>query len=121
MCILFVEDEPIISMVVAEGLTDAGHEVLAAFSADVAIEHVLSRPDRFSCLITHFNMSGALNGIDVINWTRAPYPKIPIILATALGHVISRTWLDRQRVTLVDKPYSPAMLAKTVQDLLAAC
>ena len=120
MCILFVEDEPIISMVGTEALEDAGHDVSAVYTADMAIEHVLSMPGRFSCLVTDFNTPGSLNGVDVVNWARAPYPNIPIILATALGHIISRPWLDRQRVTLMNKPYSPAALVETVQKLFAA-
>ena len=120
MWILFVEDEPIISMVGTEALEEAGHEVLAAYTADDAIECIISTPRQLSCLITDFNMPGRLNGVDLVNWVRVRYPNIPVILATALGHTIDRPWLDRRRVILMDKPYSPASLVEMVQRLLAA-
>jgi len=121
MCILFVEDEPIIAMVAAEALEDAGHQVITAATGDAAATYLDSMPGHFAGLVTDFTMPGELTGVDVIYRTWQTYPEMPMVLATAIAHTISRPWLKHQRVTLVSKPYSLATLVDLVKNLLADC
>lgn len=118
MCILFVEDEPIITMVACDALSEAGHDVVPASSGQEAIELLAAEPDRFTCIVTDFNMPGCVTGADVIRHARTVAPTTPIVLATALGGSVTLAWLAEFGVTLLPKPYSLDGLVQMVEQLL---
>ena len=65
-CILLVEDEAEIRLMLAEVLADAGHAVVEADSGDAAALLLQNRED-FDALVTDITMPGRLDGI-VTNW-----------------------------------------------------
>jgi CheY-like chemotaxis protein len=120
MCILFVEDEFIITMMAEEALLGAGHKVMTAGHAAAAIDLIAGHPDHFTCLVTDLHMPGELNGADLVAHVRELYPVLPIVLATAMPHAATPVWRKRHRVELLDKPYSPKCLVQSVERLLHA-
>ena len=118
MCILVVEDEPIILMISQESLSDAGYDVLTACNASEACELLTSKPGHFTCLVTDYSMSPGRTGADVVEHARGLYGSMPVVLATATGGAVTREWRERNRVELLAKPFGPEALVTTVRRLL---
>ena len=118
MCILFVEDETVITMMAECALRDAGHEVMAAEHASAAVGLIADHPGHFSCLVTDIHMPGKLTGIDLVEHTREQYPELSIMVATGRPDAVPQEWRDRHRVLLLEKPYSARHLVHTVERLL---
>ena len=118
MCILFVEDEPIVTMVAEDALHDAGHQVMTADHAPAAVGLLADHPNHFTCLVTDVHMPGELTGLDLVEHARERYPAMPIVVATGRPDVAPLEWRDRHRVLLLEKPYSPLRLVNAVERLL---
>ena len=118
MCVLFVDDEPLIAMVVEDALRDAGHDVMTASDAPAAVTLLRQHPRKFTALISDYHMPGELNGVDLIEHTLKNYPGIPAIVATGRPDVIKAGWLAGHGVELLTKPYTPEALVEMVERLL---
>ena len=118
MCILFVEDEFIITMMSEEALLKAGHEVMTAAHAPAAVSLIANHPDLFTCLVTDIHMPGELTGLDLVEHARERNPELPIVVATGRPDVAPPEWRDRHRVKLLTKPYSPERLVQMVGTMI---
>ena len=118
MCVLFVDDEFLISMVVEDALIDAGYHVMTAPNAPAAVELLQRHPGHFTALVSDYHMPGILNGGDLIEHARAAYPDIPAVIATGRPDVIQADWLAKHDVQLLEKPYSPDGLLALLHRLL---
>ena len=83
MFILTVEDEFLISEYLREILEGGGHEVIATFDADKAIE-VLERVGDIQLVITDINMPGSMDGLRLAAAIRDRWPPIRLIVVTGL-------------------------------------
>ena len=119
MCILFVEDEFLISMMGEEALQKAGHQVMTAVHAPAAVSLIADHPSLFTWLVTDIHMPGELTGLDLVEHARERYPTLPIVVASATTGAASQEWRTRHRVALLEKPYSPQLLVRTVEHLLS--
>jgi len=72
MCILVVEDEFLIRLIVAEELAENGFAVCEAENGDRASALIAAQPDAFTLLVTDVHMPGKLDGIEVARLLRAP-------------------------------------------------
>ena len=120
MCILFVEDEFLISMDAEDALRAAGHDVVTAPNAPAAISLMSEHPGRFTCLVTDVHMPGDLTGLDLTDHVRKRHPDMPIVVATSKPAAARPEWRERQRVAVLEKPYTPKLLVGTVEKLLNA-
>jgi CheY-like chemotaxis protein len=69
MCVLVVENEPLVRAVAVEALETEGFEVIAAPSADYAVTLLQSRDD-IDVVFTDVAMPGTLNGFDLARLVR---------------------------------------------------
>ena len=83
MFILPYEDEFLISEYLREILEGGGHEVIATFDADEAIE-VLERVRDIQLVITDINMPGSMDGVRLAAAIRDRWPPIRLIVVTGL-------------------------------------
>ena len=120
MCILLVEDEPLVRMVTAATLTDAEYAVMEAEHGPHAVELIGRHPGHFSALVTDFHMPHGMTGADLVVHMRQHYPAIPMIIASALTGVIDPAWRRLHHVHLLQKPYSGVALLSLLAGLLAA-
>ncbi len=118
MCVLLVEDEPMIREVMTETLQDAGFDVCEAHSGDSALEILANPPRIFSILITDFHMPGLADGAQVAARARHLNPDIPVIIATGRPEVLQATWREEFGYYLLKKPYLPSHLVRLVHTLL---
>ena len=59
--VLLVEDEPLVRMTAADGLEEAGFQVLEAANADVALKVLEVRSDEVQVLFTDVDMPGSMD------------------------------------------------------------
>jgi DNA-binding response OmpR family regulator len=80
--VLVVEDDPILSDAIREGLSDSGIEAEIASNAHDAIEAIRTRrPDAVVLDL----MLGSESGLDVLRSVRAQRDQTPILILSALG------------------------------------
>lgn len=119
MCILVVEDEFLIRLLVTDVLTSAGFEVCEAPDGDRAVPLIEAPPTPFSLLITDIHMPGRLNGIAVARLMRSHHPAVPIIYTTGRPDVLDRVGPLGAREVLLEKPYTPSRLLALAKQMMA--
>lgn len=110
LVVLVVEDEWLISNLIATHLRDAGYLALEVASGDAAVE-LLRRGSHFDILLTDINLGAGANGWDVAEAFRAVHPRNPVLYASGNPIELGRRVPDS---LFFQKPYRP-------EDLLSAC
>ena len=82
MCILVVEDNELIRMILVEELRDFGYRVEESETADQALGLLAEIDRKLSLLVTDIHMPGAADGIALAAHVREQYPDVPIIYTT---------------------------------------
>lgn len=118
VCVLLVEDEPLIREIMAEGLLDAGFEVVEARDGEAAIKLICDPPRVFSVLVTDFHMPGRYDGAAVASRMRRSCPKMPVVIATGRPEVLHPDWSKKLGYTFLRKPYTAADLVSVLEHLL---
>ncbi len=118
MCILLVEDEFLIRLILAEELTENGFTVREAENGDEASALIETNSDAFTLLVTDIHMPGKLDGIEVARRMRERRPDIPVIYTTGRPNVLNALRPLGEREILVPKPFTPSELLGVVRRLL---
>lgn len=108
--LLVVEDEWLISTMIATCLRNAGYLALEVASGDAAIA-LLEQGGRFDVLLTDINIGAGANGWDVAEAFRAGNPDRPVIYVSGNPMQAHRCVPDS---LFFEKPYRP-------QDIVMAC
>ena len=114
-CILVVEDEFLIRIVLSDSLRDVGYHVIEANSADealVLLDTVL--PD---LIISDVRMPGSVDGMGLLAAIKLHHPSLPVIITS--GHFQAALALAAGANNFVPKPYSFEPMLRAVQDELA--
>lgn len=101
--LLFVEDDPLVSAVVAPALRAAGFQVHEASNADEALR-LLSDQGPFDIVFSDIIMPGEVTGLELAEHVKQRYPQTRIVLAT--GYTEHRTIVPGVKV--LGKPYDIA-------------
>jgi CheY-like chemotaxis protein len=113
--VLLVEDETLISVLVAEALEQDGFEVRAVANAEDALG-ALNSGEAFDVLFTDINLPG-MDGATLAETAREIKPGIAVVYASGRW-----TLLDRLRSlphsAVLPKPYSLTRACHAVEDLL---
>ena len=118
MCVLLVEDEPLIREIMSESLQDAGYEVLEVENGDVAVALMHRPPRKFSLLVTEFHMPGDVDGSQVAARVRQLIPAIPVIIASGRPEALRASWQTELGYRLLKKPYLPSDLVRLARSLV---
>ena len=103
--VLLVEDEALISNLIADVLNNSGFAVHELASGDAALAY-LHAGGEVDVLFTDINLPGAIDGVELARQARQLRPELPIIYTSGrcaysdLGTVVPRS-------VFVAKPYSP--------------
>lgn len=114
--VLFVEDEPLLRLVVADELREAGFEVLEAGDGGTALDVLATQPG-VDLLFTDIRMPGGLNGWDIAEKARALLPSLPVIYATGFSEDAPRVVAGGR---LFKKPYRAGEIIDVALQLLEA-
>ncbi len=114
LCILVVEDETLLRVLIADELRDVGFIVLEAASADDALSYVRAGV-QIDAVFTDVQLPGSLSGLELARWLRAERPDLPVVL-TSGNHRHASEWT----VTLFfPKPYEISEVAAFLARLVA--
>ena len=118
--ILIIDDDPIIRMLAGSALSDVGHLVTEADSAEAAIDLLTElRPD---LIVLDLLMPG-MGGLAFCAWLRGrpESSRLPVLVMTALdGDDTIRQAFDAGASDFIPKPFNPGILAHRVRFLLRA-
>jgi CheY-like chemotaxis protein len=112
MFVLTVEDEFLISDFLREILEGGGHEAIATFEADEAIE-VLERVRDIQLVITDIDMPGSMDGLRLAAAIRARWPPIHLIVVT--GFAPPKSYELPRDSLFIPKPYGAAEILSAVR------
>ena len=115
--VLLAEDEPMVRILLAESLEDAGFEVIQASTGDEAAQ-LLIDPDDVSAVVTDIQMPGSRDGNALAQAAKAKHPGIPVVFMT--GNPSSLTIKLGDRDTLLRKPFAPSDVIEAVRLLLGS-
>jgi two-component system, response regulator PdtaR len=113
--VLVVEDEILISNLIAEVLCESGFAVHAVENGEEALRYLESGA-AVDVLFTDINLAGRMDGSMLAREARAQRPELPIVYCSgryspsALAPPVSRS-------IFVRKPYSPADLCRLLERL----
>ena len=114
-CILVVEDEPLIRMLLSDELRDEGYQVIEACDGDEAAAFLeTNAPDR---IISDVRMPGSLDGLGLLALVKQTRPALPVIIASA--HLRLEVALDEGAANFIAKPYTMRLVVEAVQNELA--
>lgn len=103
--VLLVEDEVLISQLIAASLSDRGFIVRESATADEALRYLRSGGE-VDVLFTDVNLPGSMTGTELARHARQLRPDLPIVYAsgryqpTNIGGLVPRS-------VFVSKPYDP--------------
>jgi CheY-like chemotaxis protein len=113
-CVLVVEDEPLIRLLVLEILSEAGFEILEAQDPAEALT-VLKSDEQIDVLLTDVRMPGRMDGFELAEIAKHSRPELRVIVTSG--------YFDRREVpsgtNFLHKPYSASDLVKRVTQAAA--
>ena len=113
--ILFVEDEALVRMDMAEFLRECGYRVHEAADANEAIEALQSK-FAVDLVFTDINLGEGMNGLELAAWTLNNRPGVKVLVTTGA----SRAEFPADVVeSLLAKPYTGRDLLDRVKQALA--
>jgi len=117
MDVLLVEDNPAVSLITVEYLTELGHSAVAVPAAEPALKYLSER--NFDAVLTDVSLPG-MSGIDLAKALAKQYPRLPIVISSGYGKNMELI-LDPSRpgVFLLPKPYDMPALERTLTEAAA--
>jgi CheY-like chemotaxis protein len=116
--VLLVEDEVMISNLVADCLTESGFRVHEVTTADEALRYIRSGAT-VDVLFTDINLPGGMNGAELAECARQLRPEMPIVYASG-RYKLSEVSPLVSRSLFVAKPYNPDDICALLTRLTAA-
>lgn len=113
-CILVVEDEFFIRMLLADELRDAGYQVIEACTADEALE--VFRTVTPDAIISDVRMPGSIDGMGLLAAVRETSPGLPMIIMSA--HAQPEEALAAGANHFVAKPFKMGMIVEAIRQEL---
>jgi two-component system, response regulator PdtaR len=115
--VLLVEDEILISEMIADSLVDCGFSVHAVASGEEALRY-LSSGSAVDILFTDINLAGEMDGSMLAQRARMLRPDLPIVFASGRWNVLEQLRAVPHSIVL-PKPYSPLHAVSVVQRLMS--
>jgi DNA-binding response OmpR family regulator len=116
-CILVVEDDPLILMVLQVALEDAGFKVMVASHADQAVLKLKHSAAEIAALITDIRLPGSATGWDVARAAREVKANMPVIYISGWNEQDRRTEAVSGAIVL-EKPVALSALIHAIELLL---
>jgi DNA-binding NtrC family response regulator len=113
-CILVVEDELLIRLMLSDELRDAGFQVIEAANAAEALTILKTvGPD---LIVSDVRMPGYPDGMGLLALVRETHPTLPVIITS--GHLQSNQAFAEGATRFVRKPYTMESVVEVVRKLL---
>lgn len=116
-CVLFVDDEELVTEVGQEMLACLGYETVVQTNSQEALEVFREAPQRFHLVVTDLNMPG-MNGEILASHLWGIRPDIPIILCTGSSEMTQRKAQLHGFDALLTKPFVVTDVAQAIERAL---
>jgi CheY-like chemotaxis protein len=113
--VLVVDDDELVRMSIAEHLRDCGYTVLEAVDAREAMV-LIDRTRSVDLVFSDVRMPGPVDGFALAHWLRHTHPRVQVVLTT--GYSGAMTIPQDAGIRVIEKPYSQAQVARTIDELL---
>jgi two-component system cell cycle sensor histidine kinase/response regulator CckA len=118
ICILFVDDDPLIREIGSRSLSEAGYRVIFAEDGVEALSLFMEHKDEIDLVMTDMMMP-KMDGPTLIQALRAISPDLKIIVSSGTFATLPLPQeLNCAVQAVLQKPYSLAALLKTVESVL---
>lgn len=111
--ILVVEDDVLVRLLIADGLRDAGLQVIEAHSGEAALGYLSTGSD-VDLVFSDIQMPGTIDGVQLARRVHGEYPDLPVILTSGTGKPADMCGARQ----FLPKPYE---VAQAVALILAFC
>lgn len=117
-CVLIIDDEPTIRMLIAEVLDDAGYTALEAADGPAGLR-ILKSAVQVDLLITDVGLPNGLNGRQVADAARELRPGLKIIFITGYAEnaALGKGQLD-PGMQVIAKPFAMDTMARRIKEIL---
>jgi CheY-like chemotaxis protein len=114
--VLVVEDEGLVRLDAAEGLREAGFDVVEAATSDEAEDAFEARED-IDVVFTDIDIPGRMNGLELARRLYSRRPTLRLVLTSGSVRPTKAEIPDAGE--FLGKPYSTEMVASTIRRMLA--
>ena len=119
-CVLLVEDDPSVRVVLAEYLEDQGYRVLPAADGEEGLDLARKNGSSVDLALSDVVMP-KMNGVELARSLREEFPHIKVLLIS--GHTNDRKRvveesLDSTSCSFLQKPFTPNALVTRIRELL---
>ena len=115
MCVLLVEDEDFIRIVLIEAMTDAGFEVIDASDAEAALALAETTPCP-EVIVSDINLGPGMDGFALAAALRCRWPTVPVLMMSG-RRVNFAGWHCGKAERFVSKPFALDAFVQHVIDL----
>ena len=113
-CVLVVEDQFLIRLLLVEGLTDAGFNVVEAEDGDTALR-LLNERTEFDLVLTDIQMPGATDGNAVGARAKSRHASLPVIYVSGRQDTLTNALAQEDAFVL--KPFGTQEVITLVTDI----
>jgi nitrogen-specific signal transduction histidine kinase len=117
--IIVIEDEGAVREVAEAALRRHGYSVVSFDNGEDALKHAIDRVRDLHLVLSDVQMPG-VTGVDVVKRLRASGSQVPVLLMSGYSTLIERGLDDWERVSFLQKPFTPIQLLKSVRDAIDA-
>lgn len=114
-CILVVEDNEDLGMIVRQSLEELDYTTVMTTSAEQALVELARDASRFACVFSDVVMNG-MGGFALGQEVRRLYPGLPLVLSSGYSYVLASE--QKHGFKLLPKPYSLEDLAQTLHQAI---
>jgi signal transduction histidine kinase/ActR/RegA family two-component response regulator len=117
--ILVVEDEPLLREMAKHILESHGYSVLIASTGAEALEVWEKDRDKVDLLLTDMVMPAGISGLDLARRLQDEKPRLRVVFVSGYSmEDLDTSFLQENRITLLEKPYTHVSLTRSVRQLL---
>jgi PAS domain S-box-containing protein len=114
-CILVVEDNQELGVIVRQSLEELGYTTVMTASAEQALVELDAGATRFAAVFSDVVMNG-MGGFALGQEVRRRFPALPLVLSSGYSYVLASE--QKHGFTLLPKPYSLEALAQTLDQAI---
>jgi len=117
-CLLIVEDEPLVRIVLSDYLQECGFRVLEASTADEAMKIIDQASVPIDLVFSDVVMPGSTDGFGLARWVRANRPGLPLILTSGDAKKVEYAKELCEGQPFMAKPYDLKAIVARIREAL---
>ena len=120
LCVLVVEDEPLIRWSIAETLAQQGHHVVEAGNADAAVQALNDTPGAIDVVLLDYRLPDS-DDLGLLRNIRHLRPESAVVMMTAFADDgMKLAARERGALAVIDKPFQIRTIVDLVESAVVA-